>query len=83
MFLAYGGDFDDRQCDYNFSGNGIDYGVDREPSPKMQEVKFYYQNITAVVEKTQVTVENKNLFVNTNQFVCVAVLEKDGKELAR
>ena len=60
-FQAYGGDFDDRPCDYNFSGNGIAYGGDREPSPKMQEVKFNYQNITAVVEKTQVTVENKNL----------------------
>lgn len=82
-FQAYGGDFDDRPCDYNFSGNGIAYGGDREPSPKMQEVKFNYQNITAVVEKTQVIVENKNLFVNTNQFDCVAVLEKDGKELAR
>ena len=82
-FQAYGGDFDDRPCDYNFSGNGIAYGGDREPSPKMQEVKFNYQNITAVVEKTQVTVKNKNLFVNTNQFDCVAVLEKDGKELAR
>lgn len=82
-FQAYGGDFDDRPCDYNFSGNGIAYGGDREPSPKMQEVKFNYQNITAVVEKTQVTVENKNLFVNTNRFDCVAVLEKDGKELVR
>ena len=35
--------------DYNFSGNGIAYGGDREPSPKMQEVKFNYQNITAEV----------------------------------
>ena len=82
-FQAYGGDFGERPTDYNFSGNGIAYGGNRDASPKMQEVKFNYQNITAVVEKTQVTVENKNLFVNTNQFDCVAVLEKDGKELAR
>ena len=30
---AYGGDFDDRPCDYNFCGNGIAYG-DGEESPE-------------------------------------------------
>lgn len=78
-YLAYGGDFDDRPCDYNFSGNGIAYGGDREASPKMQEVKFNYQNITAQVEKDQVTIVNKNLFVNTDTFDCVVTLERDGK----
>lgn len=34
-FLAYGGDFHDRPCDGNFSGNGIVYGGERNPSPKM------------------------------------------------
>ena len=82
-YQAYGGDFDDRPCDYNFSGNGIAYGGDREPSPKMQEVKFNYQNITALVEKDKVTVINKNLFINTDTFICVAILEKDGKEVKR
>ncbi len=28
-FQAYGGDFGERPCDYNFSGNGICYGKDR------------------------------------------------------
>ena len=65
-FQAYGGDFNDRPCDYNFSGNGIAYGGERDASPKMQEVKFNYQNITANVEKDKVTVVNKNLFVNTD-----------------
>ena len=82
-FLAYGGDFDDRPCDYNFSGNGIAYGGEREPSPKMQEVKFNYQNITAVVEKDKVRVVNKNLFVNTDSFDCVVLLEKDGRLLKK
>ena len=82
-YQAYGGDFDDRPCDYNFSGNGIAYGGDREPSPKMQEVKFNYQNITALVEKDKVTAINKNLFINTDTFICVAILEKDGKEVKR
>lgn len=78
-FLAYGGDFDDHPCDYNFSGNGIAYGGEREASPKMQEVKFNYQNITANVEKDKVTVINKNLFVNTDTFDCTVILEKEGK----
>ena len=39
-FQAYGGDFGERPTDYNFSGNGIAYGGDRDESPKMQEVKF-------------------------------------------
>ncbi len=30
-FQAYGGDFGDRPCDYNFSGNGIAYGGERNP----------------------------------------------------
>ena len=77
-FLGYGGDFDDRPCDYNFSGNGIAYGGEREASPKMQEVKFNYQNITALVEKDKVKVINKNLFVNTDTFDCVVLLAKDG-----
>lgn len=80
-YLAYGGDFDDRPCDYNFSGNGIVYGGTREPSPKMQEVKFNYQNITAEVRKESVKIINKNLFVNTDIYDCFVVLEKDGKFL--
>ena len=78
-FQAYGGDFDERPTDYNFSGNGIAYGGDREASPKMQEVKFNYQNITAKVSEDKVTVINKNLFVNTDTFDAKVILAKDGK----
>lgn len=78
-YQAYGGDFDDHPCDYNFSGNGIVYGQHRDPSPKMQEVKFNYQNISAEVTEEFVTVINKNLFVNTDAFDCVVTLKKDGK----
>ena len=78
-FQAYGGDFLERPSDYNFSGNGICYGGDRDPSPKMQEVKFNYQNISILFEKDgKFTVVNKNLFANTDQFRCVAVLQKNG-----
>ena len=70
-FQAYGGDFGERPCDYNFSGNGIVYGGERDESPKMQEVKFNYQNITAEVSKDSVAVKNKNLFLDTSHFDCV------------
>ena len=80
-FQAYGGDFDDHPCDYNFSGNGIVYGGERDASPKMQEVKFCYQNISIDVQKDKAVVKNKNLFVNTDTFACVVLLEKEGKKL--
>ena len=78
-FQAYGGDFDDRPTDFNFSGNGIAYGGERNESPKMQEVKFVYQNISVEVSDENFTVVNKNLFVNTDRFTCVAELLRDGK----
>ena len=82
-FQAYGGDCGERPTDYNFSGNGICYGGERDASPKMQEVKFNYQNITAEVTAESVTVKNKNLFVNTDRFACVVTVAKDGKEIRR
>ncbi len=39
--LRYGGDFDDRPADYEFSGDGIVFG-DRTEKPAMQEVRYYY-----------------------------------------
>lgn len=78
-FQAYGGDFKDRPTDYNFSGNGIVYGEERKASPKMQEVKFNYQNITAEVGEEDVRIINKNLFTNTNAYMCLVTVAKDGK----
>ena len=80
-FQAYGGDFNDRPCDYNFSGNGIAYGGERDASPKMQDVKYNYQNISVKVDKDQATIINKNLFINTDTYDCFVVLAKDGKEI--
>ena len=80
-FQAYGGDFGERPTDYNFSGNGIAYGGNRDASPKMQEVKFNYQNITAQVSEDSVKVINKNLFVNTDTFDCEVTLAKNGHVL--
>ena len=77
-FQAYGGDFDERPCDYNFSGNGIVYGGDRTASPKMQEVKYNYRNISVEVFEDKFRVINRNLFVSTADFHCFVRLEKEG-----
>ena len=82
-FQAYGGDFGERPTDYNFSGNGIAYGGNRDASPKMQEVKFNYQNITAEVSADSVKVINKNLFVSTDIFDCKVTVAKNGKVIRR
>lgn len=39
--LGYGGDFADRNTDYNFSGNGIVY-ADGAEKPAMQDVRYWY-----------------------------------------
>lgn len=78
-FLGYGGDFDDRPSDYEFSGNGIVYGGNRNSSPKMQEVKFNYQNITVIFEQNKFTVWNKNLFVNTSIYQAFVILQANGE----
>ncbi len=83
--LAYGGDFGDRPNDGNFSGNGIVYGGERKPSPKMQEVKFNYQTISVAfaADAEQFTVSNRNLFVSTDIYKAYAILQADGKEVLR
>lgn len=83
-FLTYGGDFGDRPTDGDFSGNGICYGGEREASPKMQEVKFNYQNISVDFDSDYIfTVTNENLFVNTSVFDAFAILLADGEEVYR
>ncbi len=39
--LRYGGDFEDRPSDYEFSGNSLLF-ADRTEKPAMQEVRYYY-----------------------------------------
>ena len=78
-FQAYGGDHYERPTDYNFSGNGIVYGGDRAPSPKMQEVRYNYQNLSVSFSETSFTVKNKHLFLDADAFRAVAVLHADGE----
>ena len=78
--LGYGGDFTDRPCDYNFSGDGILY-ADRTISPKVQEVKFLYSNIKVFVDEKGTLIKNENLFINTSEYDFYYNIEKNGEVL--
>ena len=80
--LRYGGDHGERPHDGNFSGNGIVYG-DGSPTPKMQEVRYNYRNITAESDGKTVLIRNRNMFTNTSAYECVAILSREGKEVTR
>ena len=81
--LGYGGDFDERPTDWEFSGNGIVYGGDHAPSPKMQEVKACYQSIGISFDGLIVKVKNHNLFTNINTYAATAILLRNGEERQR
>ena len=80
--LTYGGDWDDRPTDGIFCGNGIVFADGRE-TPKLQEVKYNYQNIVVRPDAEKAEIINRHMFTSTSAFRCTAVLEKDGKEIAR
>ncbi len=82
-FLAYGGDHGERPTDYSFSGNGIVYGGDRRPSPKMQEVKYNYQDIRISVDGDGILIKNRFLFTDTARYHAEAILLADGEEIMR
>ncbi len=75
--LAYGGDFGDRNTDYNFCTNGLIY-ADRTPSPKLREAKALYSNIRITVENGVAAIENRNLFADTSAYDFVMILQKEG-----
>nr|WP_325239776.1 glycoside hydrolase family 2 TIM barrel-domain containing protein [uncultured Oscillibacter sp.] len=81
-FEGYGGDFDDRPTDYEFSGNGIVYGSDRTPTPKMAAVKYNYQNIKIEMEQgkkpVSVRIRNRHLFLSTGCFCGRMEVRKNG-----
>ncbi len=76
----YGGDFEDRPNDGSFCGNGICY-ADGSKSPKMQEVKFNYQNICIEFSERDMLIRNYFLFTGTERFTCVATLLLNGGKI--
>ncbi|MEH6955042.1 glycoside hydrolase family 2 TIM barrel-domain containing protein [Neobacillus drentensis] len=79
-FFATGGDFEDRPTDYGFSTNGIVYS-NRELSPKMQEVKYLYQNFKLNPDQTGVSIINDSLFSDLTDYDLEYVLYLEGKEV--
>ena len=80
VYEGYGGDFGDVPNDSSFSGNGIAYGgEERKPSPKMQEVKYVYQNLKIEVSDKDIFVRNLYLFTDANEFISVITVEKEGR----
>jgi len=80
--LLYGGDWGDRPNDGIFCGNGIVF-ADGKATPKLQEVKYNYQNIVVKADAEQMTVFNRHMFTATSAYRCEAVLERDGKVLRK
>ncbi|MDO4634144.1 MAG: glycoside hydrolase family 2 TIM barrel-domain containing protein [Eubacteriales bacterium] len=83
-YQGYGGDFGERPCDYNFSGNGIVYGEHRDPSPKMQEVKTCYQN--AAIEflpeedhELKIRITNRHLFTDLKEYDAEVTVACEGQ----
>lgn len=80
--LYYGGDFHERPSDYDFCGNGIMF-ADRTPTPKLQEVKYCYQFIDTEINAKEITITNRYLITNLNEFDTFMTLYADGKEVKR
>lgn len=78
--LVYGGDFDDRASDYGFCTNGVVY-ADRSYSPKVCELKQLYSNLRMNVKNGVLSIENRNLFIDTSGFIFRVTLEKNGEIL--
>ena len=82
VMYGYGGDFDDRPHDGNFSGNGVTF-ADGTETPKLQEVRWWYRNIEADIFEDSALIRNRSMFTRTSDFDCVAILQRNGVEIAR
>ncbi len=78
----YGGDFGERPSDYDFCGNGIVF-ADRTPTPKMEEVRYCYQQIHTTFDKLTMHIENDYLVLNLDSFITRYVLYRNGLEVNR
>lgn len=77
-YLAYGGDFGDRPNDGSFCANGIVFAT-RETTPKAQEVKNVYAQVTLRPDKGGVWVKNRRLFKDTSDLELKVEMLKDGE----
>lgn len=78
MRLVYGGDFGDRPCDYGFSTDGIVF-ANRVESPKCPEAKNLYANVRLTANESEITVENRNLFIDLSRYYFLYTVSADGE----
>jgi len=79
--LAYGGDFFDQPNDRWFCGNGLVF-ADRTPTPKLDEVKYLYQNVRIRPDGRGVTLENRHLFADLTAYRLTWALTGNGETVA-
>ena len=79
-YFAYGGDLGDRPNDGNFSGDGIVDG-NRNPTPKLAEVKYCYQSLSAKITEQDFEVINHDLFTDADRYQCLVSLAREGQLL--
>ena len=75
---SYGGDFGDRPNDGNFSGDGIVF-CNRTATPKMQEIKYVYQQIQLFPDFGGVRIKNRRLFKDTSDVLLKVRMLKNGE----
>jgi len=81
-YFGYGGDCGESPTDYEFCGDGLLF-ADHTPSPKLQEVRYLYQNFRIGIERDRVRVENRHLFTNSSEFECLVTLSRQDVVLAQ
>lgn len=88
-FYSFGGDWADiptgNPNNKNFCANGL-VSADRTVQPEVAEVKKLYQDVTITdkdVLNGTVTITNKNLFTNVNEYDAVWELMEDGKAIQK
>jgi len=77
---AYGGDWDESPNDGPFSNNGVVL-ADRQPTPKLAEVKRLYQPVSFAQAEAAVLVENRLAFTDLSRFDVRWRLEVDGRSV--
>ncbi len=77
-YMGYGGDFGDRPHSGNFSGNGIVF-ADHSGTPKLQTIKYNYQQFKIEIFEDKFSIENKSLFINANEYSAVEKVFRNGK----
>jgi beta-galactosidase len=79
--LLFGGDYGDQPTDRNFCGDGLLF-ADRSLSPKMQEVRYLYQNVRILPDARGVTLVNDSLFDDLGGYNLNWRLTRDGEPFA-